>query len=434
MSKGAAFANALAQGLNGYIRGAQYKDLQDRQAQRDQMAKEEHDIRLDSYRRDNEQRAALAEAAKPATMMTLGSGMVRPETMDDRDVGLPGEAGVANGGLEAVPKSYRVAGQTYVSEPEAKIALENYNKPEATLQRQAQVLSKFDPVKGISLQNTLMQGKKTAMELDQLQASQRALIENEGYVATARAAMTGDPNAVVNAFNKQGDLKVKGDLTVTPEKRKAPWGEEIETFTYTGQVEDRDGNVRPVKVNSLDAMVRMTPFQDLFKARADSGLAAIRHRNSLTEIEKRGEQELQQIGARGAQDRLTNTEKAKAGGEPVGREERLRYTTLFQDAGRRLAESQKALATLQKDPFFMSQAQKSGSAQAQELAALKQLVEQHGADRALYQGLLAKGQGEISAEGKKDVGPKRITSKAERDALPKGARYIAPDGQTYIKQ
>ena len=435
---------ALAIGLgNGYMK-AERQGLEDqRQARLDQMRQEEHDIRLDAYKRDNEMRQVLADAAKPASLadgyqVTDAAGS-NAFTKDADAAAVMGDMAEAkNGGAttnSAIRLDRPVGGPEVFTDPgKAQVSLADYNKPEAQQQRQVQAVSTVDPVKGLTLQNSILNSQKSTMEMEEMQRKRRAEIESEGLVATARAAMNGDPISVAEAFNKQGNWKVDGELKVVPEKRKAPWGEDIDTFTYTGNIKDKDGNTRPVRVNSLDAMTQMVPFKDLFESRAKVGLENVKHTNNLGEIDARGKTELQQIGARGVQDRQTADHKSKSGGDPLGREERLRYTTLFQDAGRRLAESQKALGALQKDAFFMSQAQKPGTKQAEELAGLKQTIEQYASDRSMYQGLLAKGQGPAAPESKPETGPKRITTKAERDALPKGARYVAPDGQTYVKQ
>jgi hypothetical protein len=62
------------------------------------------------------------------------------------------------------------------------------------------------------------------------------------------------------------------------------------------------------------------------------------------------------------------------------------------------------------------------------------------AARARYEALINGGQSVGSSEkpsdnaGQRDPGPPRVNSKAELDKLPKGTRYVAPDGSVRIKQ
>lgn len=87
---------------------------------------------------------------------------------------------------------------------------------------------------------------------------------------------------------------------------------------------------------------------------------------------------------------------AGASGQPT-REERLRYTSLFSEAGRRIAENQKALSTLQRDPIFMMNAKKPGTEESKQLQELRDAIKSHNEERSLYQGLLAGSQTGLSS-------------------------------------
>lgn len=89
---------------------------------------------------------------------------------------------------------------------------------------------------------------------------------------------------------------------------------------------------------------------------------------------------------------------AGAAGQPT-REERLRYTSLFTEAGRRIGEAQKALMTLQRDPLFMMNVKKPGSEESKQLQDLREAIKSHTEERSLYQGLLAGSQGGQGAGG-----------------------------------
>lgn len=243
---------------------------------------------------------------------------------------------------------------------------------------------------------------------------------------------------MTQAFNANGEWKVDGELKVTPEKRKAPWGGEVDTFTYTGTIKGPDGKTKPVRLNSLEAMVQLVPFQDMFKMEAELGKGTVKHGQDISLENVRHGNDMKEIGARGGQERATLDHRKRTGTDksPVSREERMRYTTLFTEAGRRMGESQKALNTL------LSQSGRRvntpGTPENEQANQLRDAIRIYGEERATYQGLLAESQTAPTSKGgsgaQKDGKPKAVSSKAERDALPKGARYTAPDGQVYIKQ
>ncbi len=78
---------------------------------------------------------------------------------------------------------------------------------------------------------------------------------------------------------------------------------------------------------------------------------------------------------------------ARSGGGAgnVSREERIRYTTLFNETGRRLSEAQKARTTLMKEPGAARRNAKELSDLDEEIKALKD-------ERKLYQGFLSQSQ------------------------------------------
>ena len=73
------------------------------------------------------------------------------------------------------------------------------------------------------------------------------------------------------------------------------------------------------------------------------------------------------------------------------------------------------------------------SAVSKELTALINNPPEMGADATAYNNRLAELRAQQSAFLGGGKQPAQVTSKAQLDALPKGARYIAPDGKTYTK-
>jgi hypothetical protein len=133
-------------------------------------------------------------------------------------------------------------------------------------------------------------------------------------------------------------------------------------------------------------------------------------------------------------------ERRRANGGDVSREERLRYTSLFQDAGRRLSEAQKSLNTLRKEPAY--KIAEKGSTQAQELEDLKTTIRSYEEERRLYQGLLGSSQAPAGRADPETAAPPAFSKPVS--TLPAGARqigtsggkpvYQTPDGKKYIGQ
>ncbi len=108
-------------------------------------------------------------------------------------------------------------------------------------------------------------------------------------------------------------------------------------------------------------------------------------------------------------------EKLQSGGgsgdKGVSREERLRYTSLFSDAGRRLSDAQKALAKVMP-----------GRAGEAERTSLNADITQYKEERAMYQRMLAESQ---SPQPKSDS-PAPATDKPKADK-PKASEYKRGD-------
>ncbi|VTU38227.1 Transglycosylase SLT domain protein [Variovorax sp. PBS-H4] len=131
----AGWGHALAAGVNGWMRGAEYvrqneqaeKDAKWKDEQRDRQRK--RDAAEDQIEQD------LKNAARPVAVEEGAGGMVKPPEMDNRDVGLPENAALPNGGLQQ--GGFSVAGQTYADRAAADTAATKANAPEAVNARVA---------------------------------------------------------------------------------------------------------------------------------------------------------------------------------------------------------------------------------------------------------------------------------------------------------
>lgn len=238
-------------------------------------------------------------------------------------------------------------------------------------------------------------------------------------------------------------------------KVKAVPSEDGKTVTYNTVAED--GTLTPTSLtfpNDQNGVIQagylmdraITPEHRMASLQKDRELARkegdseARHEYQKGLIDNKIKQ-LELTGQIAEAKALAAAAKAQAGGGSVGREERIRYTSLFTDAGRRLGEAQKAMTTLTKDPDFnMRMKKRPDGPEAQQLSSLQADIQQYRDDRTLYQGLLAGSQSQApSLAGAKPSAPApkgglaQPTSKAEYDKLPKGTRYIHPDGTERVK-
>ena len=446
----AAFAIGLGDGL---MRGKRANEDEARRKEDDDWRREQRDMVRERNQQERAERVALADAVAPRTEIQ--------GTAVDTPAGLtlykdPGQAAAAQqealieqemrGGpsLADARPAYGVTGTSVGNQiTTQKPDVAALNSPDARMGRVVDATMRTDPAKALSLQNSHLQGKKAQMDMDEMNRVRRKGIETEGLINTVRAARTGDVKAVTDAFNATGDWKVDGDLEVKAEKRKAPWGAEVDTFTFTGKIKGPDGTTKPVRLNSLEAMTQLIPFQDMLKLETEVGKDARKHDNDIALEDRRHGNDMKEIIARGGQDRATADHRRRTGSDksPLSREERMRYTTLFTDAGRRMGESQKTLNTLLQDRAT----NRPGTVQHQQAAELRETIKSYSDERRFYQGLLAESQTAPGAKGgsggsgaAKDGKPAPTIK-----ALPQGAKqvgtsngrvvYELPNGKRYIQ-
>jgi soluble cytochrome b562 len=294
----------------------------------------------------------------------------------------------------------------------------------------------------ISLQNAVTAQSREKTTFDQAQTDRARKLADEGYFDAAKASRSGDAQKVFDAFNKSGSQKLLGVPTVTPVKRNLPGIGDVTTYDYEGQVADADGKPQTFKINSHDFSMAAMPYEKALelqrKGTADDNKNAMQMGLidlKLKQVDQAGEIAANKIAAAAAKT-----------GQGPSHEERLRYTSLFSEAGRRMGETQKALTKLSSDPLYSTA--KPGSPQAQEMQDLRDSIGAYKQERDLYGGLLSGSQTAESVKAAKVGGakpslanakpgaataPVKISTKAERDALPKGTSYVAPDGTTRIK-
>lgn len=302
-----AFLSGLA---GGYYQGKQDLDEKARRDQRDQREQEEHDARMAALKTKLDGDKALRVAGTPATVSngaTVNGVAATPTVYDNADVassdvrqanrlaqlpaaaaGVPADdaqpvassqpaAQVApvtvdgsdtstSGGPAAAPAAAPVApaasmtaapvvnGTAYQDPASAASAAASANTPQAIRARQVAALNGIDPERAMKLQ-------ATALTVDTAQAEQARKLKQEGVFDAAEAARRGDAQGVFDAFNKNGNLKLQGVPTVTPEVRDIPGVGKVTTYNYTGTMIGADGQPQPFQKNSHDLAMEVMPYE-----------------------------------------------------------------------------------------------------------------------------------------------------------------------------
>jgi hypothetical protein len=436
MSKAAAFAAGLGTGI---ITMDERMRQQDRQDRLDRMAQETHDLQVTQARRQQDEQIALANAAQPASVNEGAGGYTKPDTADNRDVGQPGEPGGEGG--PTLAQGVTVNGQAYPTSAAGKAAADTYNSDDATNKRISLAYRQAgDPLAALNYGAKAVQAKSTAQDYADKQWKQQL----------GQAIAGGHASIADFISNHQGDQLAQYKVKAVP-------SEDGKNVTYN-KVND-DGSLTPIPnlsfSNDEEGAVRAGYMLDKFvdpttrytnMIAEEKTQAGMKAKTQELELRQRMLEEVQIPNAETRQ-QLADVKsqladlKAKGGDSGVSREERMKYTTLFTDAGRRMQDAQKALNTIRGDRAFMKRAGTPGSPEAQQLQDAQDQYKQYGQEREMYRSLLSntvpgatKPAGAASAPAAAPGAPVKVGSQAERDALPAGTKYTAPDGNTYIKQ
>jgi hypothetical protein len=417
---------AFAAGMgSGYMNAEDKKKRDERQLRLDTQNDELHKARMEELRAGRQQRISLADAVAPAQVeqgfQVTDSAGSDAFTNDPDAAAVMQDMAASTGAQPSLSQATRVNQQVYTDQAKARKAESEYNSTDATTQRQIRALQTTDPAKAITLANAALENKQRL----QKEADDAAFRRINGFKTPEEMAQ------FMSDFTDDGmDGKFKAKVLRSADGKSwsfvgtGPDGKEIQLPGQYSNDEDGLMKARMALAGRFADPERRLKFYQWEKEQGEKN----RHNKAMETAAQ------------------TRAERAGSGGsassDGLTREERLRYTSLFSEAGRRLSEVNKTMTTLQRSTLFMAKAKQPGSEEARQLAELQESARGYEQERQMYQGLLAGSQ----APGSKPPGPgqpdsqrgndtpKRISSAAERDALPKGARYIAPDGKTYIKQ
>lgn len=405
--------------------GMDSRDERARREREEQRQQELHDARMEDYKTRREGQVALANAAAPAT---VDSGFQVTDTAGSNAFTKDADAAAAmqdmagsTGATPTLASATRVNKEVFTDPERARKAERDYNSVDATAQRQVQALQKRDPAGAIALANTVSTHQK------QKRAEQDIDFERGIYGAQDQQSLV---DFMTKTMTEQMGTDVKAEIAPSPDGTAWILGVNVGGQRRPiGQFSNDDDGLKKAKETVFNRMASPEAQRNLEKFKTDlehkKATAAAATRNADANERRANAAELRAAALDG---------RSEGGSGNLNREERIRYTTLFNDASRRLGEAKKALATLQKSALFMSQARTAGSPQAQQLQELQDSIRHHEEERSLYQGQLAGSQGGKGGAGPKpaDGQPAQPTTQAEYDALPKGARYLR-DGQVYIK-
>lgn len=205
---------ALLAGMGGgYIKGKQQQRENDRQDMQDAWLKEQQDRQRQDWKDQDQLKSDLKGAAAPVAMEQGAAGMIKPDTMDNRDVGLPETASQPNGGL--MQGQFKVAGQSYTDKALADKAVADQNAPDAVSQRTAQAYRKNGKDKdAMSIENAVMDRKLKQLGLSEAEAKHA---DNE-YNRLLLKGIDSHPDWRQGIANVLTDTQLGGlkGVTVTP--------------------------------------------------------------------------------------------------------------------------------------------------------------------------------------------------------------------------
>jgi hypothetical protein len=181
---------------SGYLQQKDRDEEKQRRDKRDAREQEQHDATMAAHRKGQAADAAVAGASRP--MVAGAGGMSKPDTMDNRDVGLPENAALPNGGLA-----------------ESATA----NTPQAIRGRQVAALQGIDPERADRLQ---LSGKQAELTDLQLKDKKDTITREDAFREATKLLATGGWSAVPQVYDRYQDGHTaqvqedgKGGATIT---------------------------------------------------------------------------------------------------------------------------------------------------------------------------------------------------------------------------
>lgn len=299
--------------------------------------------------------------------------------------------GTAPGGEAAAKPDPAPAGLGLASfhgtRADADTAAATYNGSDARAERMGLAYMKAGmPEKALGLADAQLGVKaKRATLAESEQARARESMFRDVTTRIARGGWQSIPE-IYKGYNDGNSAEVeedgKGGATVI---QIGPDGKELGRRAFASPMDFIGGHVAALDPklwvgmeNHRSTLARQTARDEQMQRNQD--------RNYALQVQR--EERMQ------SRDDQRDVRSAAAAGMP-SREERLRYTSLFSEAGRRMSDAQKALSALRKDPLYATA--KPGTPQHQEMEELRGTITQLGEERKTYQSMLAGSQTEAGA-------------------------------------
>lgn len=421
----------LAAGVEGWQRGTRFRQDQEESAadrawrneQRSRQRQEWSDA--DTLKRD------LKAEAQPVQVVEGAGGAVLPASMDNRDVGLPGEQPVAMQG-------FRVGDKTFADRAGADSAAAAMNDPAAVAGRQAQVFTRAGmPDKAATLEARQAALTKTAEDL-----------RERGVMGALKAFRAGDQKTAVAGLKKSGLFPMgDGDVTMVPKEIEVPGIGKLQTYDMTFPLKGEDGTVKPFTINSHTATMAMMPYEkqlELLRKGTDTDSKA-GYREATLDLKAKQVETAGELAA--ARIARLQAGGGGGGGRASGdREYRLNLQNMMTNVTREAREVDAKIKDIQGDPL----AAKTRASELRDLQAQRsELSQRRSALNDEFVGLAEKKSGggnENLAAQRAPKAPKMVETargklpqiskddKAAYDRLPSGAKYIAPDGSQRTKK
>ena len=312
MSKNAiAFLAGLG---SGYMTAGKDKEKQKRDDEDRALRNKASQLQIDQVEQGIKDKRTIAEAGAPIAMTEGAGGMVKPATMDNRDVGLPENATLPNQGLQE--GGYSVGGKAFTDPAAAQTELATQNAPAARQQRVIAAMSGIDPVKAMDLEQTQTQRGRETTKFTQEQEAYAKKLKDEGAIDALKALRGGDGAGMVAAFNKGGQYKILGEPVLTPEQREIPGIGVVPTYTATFKVQGEDGKPKDMTVNSHDLGLRLMPYEKFLDTQLKVSKESREGRESNSKIGLQGAQANYYESAAGAKDATAAKPIAEKMSEP----------------------------------------------------------------------------------------------------------------------
>lgn len=230
-------ASFLAGFGGGYLKADRQTKEDERQAAIDARAEKEFSRKEAEWKADDDLKKALKDAAAPVTMEQGAGGMVKPDTMDNRDVGLAENASQPNNGL--MQGMFKVGGQSFADKAQADKAVAEQNSGDAVAQRMVQAYrNNGQAEKALQMENTLMDSKLKKLGLSAAEAK----FADDEFNRKLTKDIDAHPDWTVGASKILTDTQVGGLNGLTVNARPSKDGKTVDFFGV-----DKDGAEKLLK-------------------------------------------------------------------------------------------------------------------------------------------------------------------------------------------